>query len=130
MLPFNKLTCNTPSPNCNTCGSTDHAWYHVFTSCVDTQEEMAWAKDLVATIDPTVTLQKMVILQFEAFDEDSILVAVWITTETMEYTWSRRKNKTVKNIPLLKSTLYNRAVYMKNSKKYSAVGEKLVLLLE
>ena len=127
---LNKITRNTPSPNCTTCQVPDHAWHHVFTSCQDTQEEMSFAKDLVATVDPTVTLERMVFLQFEAFDQDSLLTAVWITAETMEYTWSRRKNKLVINIPLLKSTLYNRALCMKKSKKYYSVGEKLLLLLE
>ena len=126
---LNKITRNTPSPNCLTCGTIDHAWFHVFTSCRDTQEVMNWTKELISTIDPTVTFQKMVFLQFEAYDQDSILLAVWITSETMDYTWSRRKNKLATSIPLLKSTLYNRALCMKKTKKYHDIGDKLLLLL-
>jgi hypothetical protein len=54
---------------------------------------MDWLLFIVGKMDPGATPGKIVTLQFEPLNCDHMLDCLWITALTLEYIWSRRKNK-------------------------------------
>ena len=55
---------------------------------------MEWLAEHTKELDPDSNLETTIWLQFSPMlEDDAILAAAWLTIETMDYIWTRRKKK-------------------------------------
>ena len=91
---------------------------------------MEWLVEQIKWYDPDLTIESMIWLQFSPLlDDDSILAAAWLTAETMEYLWTRRKKKETILIPSLTSHLLLHAEHFmatKNHKQAAYVIKEII----
>ena len=126
LLPSNErlnriLPRTNPSNLCDNCdmGAVDSLSTHCFTQCPHTLELSAWLVETLNNIDPTVTPEGIVMLQFTAADDDTELAAVWIIAATLEVAWARRIGKEIINIQLLLGNLRTKVSFMEMSLLHS-----------
>ena len=92
---------------------------------------MEWLEEKIKTIDPDITIGTMIWLQFSPMlDDDSVLTATWLTSEAMEYVWSRRKKKEDISIPFLTAHLLSNCAYLESTTKFKQAALLIKDLLQ
>ena len=92
---LNRVTRNTPSPNCTLCDSneTDDVRTHTFSACQQSSQAMNWLSEKIRVMDPTATAENMLLLTINPTSSDNMLSCVWLVAETLSYVWARRRSR-------------------------------------
>jgi hypothetical protein len=122
---------NVDNPNCVLCNANepDDILSHSFINCEQSREAMEWLHNIVLTMDPLATLDKIVTLQFEPLNCDHMLDCIWITSLILEYIWMQRKRKAVIDLRDLVAVARAKCKMFCKSSFYSCSARRILPLL-
>ena len=80
-------------------------------------------------MDPSVTSERIIWLQFDAQSDNDMSAAVWLTAETLAHAWARRRTREQIVLEELKTDLRTKASFLSSSQYHANVGTLLLSIL-
>lgn len=54
---------------------------------------MGWLLEKLSLLDPEISPEKILRLQFQVTNSEDELVATWLTAEALQYSWASRQSR-------------------------------------